>query len=168
MIEHHAASIKRRKSLIKNEKYHSVYPWEFPGMTAALVAKVRVDGSNPFARSNFINKINMIRRDVLRGPPARENAGGTGTLLGELPSQFPNAPAPSVQDRSRFPLIVGVPVAIARGSAQVRSPVAQQLRYLVLRHPASTQHGGNLLPPTIGRDGDAGLGGHTLKGRHQL
>ena len=60
MIEHHAVSINRRKSLFKNEKSNSVHRWEFPGMTAALVAKVRVDGSNPFARSRFINKINWL------------------------------------------------------------------------------------------------------------
>ena len=74
MIEHHAASINRRKSLIKKEKYNSVYPWEFPGMPAALVAKVRVDGSNPFARSKFSNTISGLR--VLSGAPAVRRARG--------------------------------------------------------------------------------------------
>jgi hypothetical protein len=61
MLGHDNGSINRLKSLINKGKYISSYLEEFPGIRAAHIAKVRVDGSNPFARSRFRRKINKLR-----------------------------------------------------------------------------------------------------------
>ena len=60
MLGHDNGSINRLKPLINKAKVISSHLGEFPGIAATLIAKVRVDGSNPFARSNFCGELQWL------------------------------------------------------------------------------------------------------------
>lgn len=55
MLVHGVISITHHNILIKHKKITSSHPEEPQGIQSPNIAKVRVDGSNPFARSSFSN-----------------------------------------------------------------------------------------------------------------
>ena len=69
VIKHVVPTIKCLKSLINKRNYISVYHWEFPGMSAALVAKVRGHWFDHYAVAASLNgttTVSPFRADAMR------------------------------------------------------------------------------------------------------